>query len=368
MSPMKIVHVVGARPNLMKVAPLIEAIAAEAIVCKKAIEQVLVHTGQHYSPELSKLLFDELGLPKPDINLNVGSGDHGAQTGRVMIAFEDVLKFQRPDLVIVVGDVNSTIACALVAAKMGIRIAHVEAGLRSFDRAMPEEINRILTDQISDLLFTTEEGATSNLLREGIAGHRIHFVGNVMIDTLLKHREAALSRRTHERFGLTSGEYGVVTLHRPSNVDDACGLRSLISVLLKISQELPLLWPLHPRTKHRIAELGLAQALAEGSITLAEPQGYLDFICCTANARMVLTDSGGVQEETTILGVPCITMRDNTERPVTVSHGTNVLAGTQPDAIWETFKNHPYINGIQTVAPTYWDGQAATRIARILLH
>ncbi len=365
---MKVLHVVGARPNLMKVAPLIESMACEAAVQGKKLKQILVHTGQHYSPELSKLLFDELGLPKPDINLNVGSGSHGAQTGRVMIAFEEVLKEQQPDLMLVVGDVNSTIACALDAAKMGIPIVHVEAGLRSFDRSMPEEINRILTDQISDWLFTTEEGARDNLLREGIEDRRIHFVGNVMIDTLLKHRDAAVSRGTHRRLGLIDKGYGVVTLHRPSNVDDACGLRSMVSLLVKVSQELPLLWPLHPRTKSQLEQTGLNAVLTRGNITLVEPLGYLDFICCTANARMVLTDSGGVQEETTILGVPCVTMRDNTERPVTVTHGTNVLAGTNPDAIWHAFKNHPHSAHGLTTTPKFWDGRAAERIAKILLN
>lgn len=364
---MKIVHVVGARPNLMKVAPLIEAMTACSVAHQRPLEQVLVHTGQHYTPELSKLLFDELGLPKPDINLNVGSGSHGSQTGKAMIAFEEVLKEHHPDLMLVVGDVNSTIACALDAAKLGIPVVHVEAGLRSFDRTMPEEINRILTDQISDWLFTTEENARQNLLREGIDDHKIHFVGNVMIDTLLKHRDTALARRTHEQFDLASGRYGVVTLHRPSNVDDACGLRALVSVLLRISQELPLLWPMHPRTKHRIEELGLKPMISRGCIKLVEPLGYLDFICCTANARIVLTDSGGVQEETTILGIPCVTMRENTERPVTVTDGTNVLAGTDPEAIWRAFMHHPHAGQGATRTPKLWDGKAAQRIAEILL-
>lgn len=364
---MKIVHVVGARPNLMKVAPLIEAMSTTAKERNKPLEQILVHTGQHYTLELSKLLFEELGLPKPDINLNVGSGSHGAQTGKVMIAFEEVLRDQRPDMMLVVGDVNSTIACALDAAKMSIPIVHVEAGLRSFDRSMPEEINRILTDQLSDWLFTTEENARQNLLREGIDDHKIHFVGNVMIDTLLKHKDAALHKRTHEQYGLKAGGYGVVTLHRPSNVDDPCGLRALITVLMRVSKDLPLLWPLHPRTKQKIEELGLRPLLARGGITLVEPLGYLDFICCTANARIVLTDSGGVQEETTILGIPCVTMRENTERPVTVTDGTNVLAGTDPGAIWKAFAQHPHAGKGVTRTPRLWDGNAARRIAEILL-
>ncbi|MEZ5597658.1 MAG: UDP-N-acetylglucosamine 2-epimerase (non-hydrolyzing) [Pseudomonadales bacterium] len=284
-----------------------------------------------------------------------------------MIAFEEVLRDNRPDRMLVVGDVNSTIACALDAAKLGIPIVHVEAGLRSFDRSMPEEINRILTDQISDWLFTTEEGARDNLLREGIDDKRIHFVGNVMIDTLLKHRDAALARRTQERFGLSAGKYGVVTLHRPSNVDDACGLKSLIAVLVRVSQQLPLLWPLHPRTKYQIEQFGLQSLLSKGCVKLVDSLGYLDFICCTANARMVLTDSGGVQEETTILGVPCITMRENTERPVTVSQGTNMLSGTNPEAIWRAFNDHPHMHSSERRVPRYWDGKAAERIARILL-
>ena len=351
----------------MKVAPVMEAIEAHCDSSGQAVRQVLVHTGQHYTPELSRLLFDDLGLPVPDINLNVGSGSHGAQTGKVMIAFEEVLEKERPDIMVVVGDVNSTIACALDAVKLGIPVAHVEAGLRSFDRRMPEEINRILTDQISDWLFTTEAGARDNLLREGIAADRIHFVGNVMIDTLLKHREKAMARDMPTRVGCAPGGYGVVTLHRPSNVDDPCSLRNLVSLLVRISRELPLVWPVHPRTQHKIDTLGLSNLLDGSDIRLLEPQGYLDFMSLTANARVVLTDSGGVQEETTILGVPCITMRENTERPVTISQGTNVLTGTDPDAVWDAFMHHPAYAGVRVEPPPLWDGQAGLRIARTLM-
>ena len=351
----------------MKVAPVIEALSAHSEASGIGVEQRLVHTGQHYTPELSKLLFDDLGLPKPDINLNVGSGSHGEQTGRVMVAFDEVLEQEQPDLIVVVGDVNSTIACALDAAKRGIKVAHVEAGLRSFDRSMPEEINRVLTDQISDWLFTTEESAAENLRREGIEGDSVHFVGNVMIDTLLKHRDRALARRLPEQLGLENGGYGVVTLHRPSNVDDPCALRELIALLSRVSNELPLVWPMHPRTQARIESAGLADPIGRANIQVLPPQGYLDFMSLTANARTVLTDSGGIQEETTILNVPCITMRENTERPVTISEGTNVLAGTDGEAIWDAFMNHPCHERAHAEAPKFWDGRAGERIARILL-
>ena len=345
-----------------------EAIESHCATTQQPVQQILVHTGQHYTPELSKLLFDDLGLPVPDINLNIGSGSHGAQTGKVMIAFEEVLVEQKPDVMVVVGDVNSTIACALDAVKLGVPVAHVEAGLRSFDRQMPEEINRILTDQISDWLFTTEEGARDHLLREGIAEDKIHFVGNVMIDTLLIHREKAMQSPVLGNIGHQPGSYAVATLHRPSNVDDPCNLKKLVNLLIRVSQEVPLVWPVHPRTRQKLDSAGLMACLEPAAITLMEPQGYLDSMCLTANARVVLTDSGGVQEETTILRVPCITMRENTERPVTIHQGTNVLAGTDPDAVWDAFLNHPAYDGEDIEPPRYWDGQAGARIAQILMN
>jgi UDP-N-acetylglucosamine 2-epimerase (non-hydrolysing) len=355
-------HIVGARPNFMKVAPIIAALARRQAA---PIRQVLVHTGQHYSPEMSDLFFRELGLPDPDINLEVGSGSHAQQTARIMEAFEPVLVAERPDAVLVVGDVNSTIACALVATKLGVRVVHVEAGLRSFDRTMPEEVNRVLTDQISDLLFTTEAEAATNLAREGIAGERVRFVGNVMIDTLLRHRERALARPTLAEVvpgvRLARGGYGIVTLHRPSNVDDDATLAPLLAVLADIARELPLVFPVHPRTRGSIERLG-GQL---GNLHLVPAQGYLDFLNLMANARLVLTDSGGVQEETTILGVPCLTLRENTERPVTISHGSNVLVGTQPQAI-RAAATAALAATPRDVRPPLWDGQAGERIAEVL--
>lgn len=365
----KIVHVVGARPNFMKVAPVIEALTAEADAQGRTLKQILVHTGQHYSPEMSTLFFDELGLPVPDINLEIGSGSHGQQTGRIMEAFEQVLFDEKPDAVLVVGDVNSTIACALDAKKLGIEVIHVEAGLRSGDLGMPEEINRILTDSISDKLFITEPSAEHNLAKEGVPAERVHFVGNVMIDSLLKHRDAALARNTLEQFPVSAGEYLLVTLHRPSNVDDEKTLGQLVDAILEASKALPVLMPLHPRTAANLERFGLKDKLASDRITITEPQGYLDFMHLTANARAVLTDSGGIQEETTILGVPCITARENTERPVTISCGTNQLVDSNWSAIGPALKGvlarDRAGNGARV--PDMWDGSAARRIAKILL-
>ncbi len=332
---------------------------------QRTIQQVLVHTGQHYSPEMSDLFFKELGLPQPDINLEVGSGTHGRQTGRIMEAFEAVLEHERPDAVLVVGDVNSTIACAMDATKMGTRVIHVEAGLRSFDRSMPEEVNRVLTDAISDLLFTTEAGAQANLAAEGIHGDKVELVGNVMIDTLMRHRANALLRPTLSAavpgVQLASGGYGVVTLHRPSNVDDPVVLRALLDALATIARDLPLVFPMHPRTQGHVRGLGMPLQ----GIHLIEPQGYLDFLNLMANARLVMTDSGGIQEETTILGVPCLTLRENTERPITISHGTNTLVGTNPAAILAAARAAPVERS--GVVPPMWDGHAGDRIAARLV-
>ena len=361
----KILHVVGARPNFMKVAPIMAAI--DALPADTNITQLLVHTGQHYSPEMSDLFFRDLGLPQPDINLDVGSGSHGKQTAKIIEAFEGVLEAHRPDAILVVGDVNSTIACALDAAKLGIRVIHVEAGLRSFDRSMPEEINRVLTDAISDLLFTTEESGDRNLAAEGVPASRIAMVGNVMIDTLLRHRAAALSRPTlHELIlglELQPGGYGVMTLHRPAAVDSMEVLGPLLGALLQIARGLPLVFPVHPRTRGNIERFGLLPQGAASGILLVEPQGYLDFLNLTANARVVLTDSGGIQEETTILGVPCLTLRENTERPATITHGTNRLVGVRPEAVLAAFHELDTQRTNIERRPPLWDGSAGQRIA-----
>lgn len=365
----KIVHVVGARPNFMKVAPVMEALDDEARSQGRDLTQILVHTGQHYSPQMSTLFFEELGLPVPDINLEIGSGSHGQQTGRIMEAFEKVLLDEKPDAVLVVGDVNSTIACALDAKKLGIDVIHVEAGLRSGDMRMPEEINRILTDAISDRLYTTEASAHKHLAAEGVSEERIHFAGNVMIDSLTKHREAALKRDTLKQFGLDPESYLLVTMHRPSNVDDPDTLAELARSVMEASKQLPVLMPLHPRTAANLERFGLRSSLESDRITITEPQGYLDFMNLTANARAVLTDSGGIQEETTILGVPCITARENTERPVTITHGTNQLVASTWAEIGQALSNalSQPLSDYAGRVPELWDGAAAKRIAAHLL-
>ena len=361
MATARILCVVGARPNFMKMAPIVHALARKPTRFKS----VLVHTGQHYDAAMSKVFFDELQMPRPDVDLNVGSGSHAAQTAAIMAAFEPVVLERRPNLVIVVGDVNSTIACALVAVKIGVKVAHVEAGLRSFDRSMPEEINRLLTDQISELLFTTEEGARDNLLREGIDDDRIHFVGNVMIDTLLAHRDRAKSLDAVARHGL-NGRFGLVTLHRPANVDDREAFAGLFSALEVIASEVPLVFPVHPRTRTSLMASERAQRLvASGRLTLLEPLGYLEFIGLMQASTVVLTDSGGIQEETTILGIPCLTLRNNTERPSTVTHGTNVIAGTSPERILKAWRELKTAS-TERRTPPLWDGNAAARIADVL--
>ena len=312
-----ICYVVGARPNFMKMTPVI----LEAR--RRKLAHVLVHTGQHYDAQMSDIFFDELGMPQPDVSLGVGSGSHAEQTARIMMAFEKVCLDQTPPLVVVGGDVNSTLACAVVAAKLQIPVAHVEAGLRSFDRSMPEEINRVLTDHIASLLFTTEPSGNENLLQEGIPQEYIHFVGNPMIDSLRRHLDKALASRPWEKFALKPSCYGLVTLHRPANVDDPDVLFEISSALKEISEEISLLFPVHPRTRQRIEQFGIDL----GSLKVAEPLGYIDFLGLMAKASLVITDSGGIQEETTALGVPCITLRLNTERPITLERGTNRLAG-----------------------------------------
>ena len=360
--PLKVLSVVGARPNFMKVAPIV----AQMRLHPDLFTSLVVHTGQHYDEKLSKVFFDDLGMPMPDVNLNVGSGSHAQQTAAVMATFEPVLIDSRADLVLVVGDVNSTIACALVAVKLGVKIAHVEAGLRSFDRTMPEEINRILTDQISDLLFTTEASAEYNLRAEGISGDKIHFVGNVMIDTLLTHRERATALRTPEGLGLVRGHYAVLTLHRPSNVDDPATFEPLLNALSVIAEETPIVFPVHPRTRARVEQsVTAARLVNRGQLQLLDPLGYLEFIALLDGCRVALTDSGGIQEETTILGVPCLTLRENTERPITVTHGTNAIVGTDPTRITEAWLRVK-TEKPPTTRPPLWDGQTSTRIVERL--
>jgi UDP-N-acetylglucosamine 2-epimerase (non-hydrolysing) len=345
----------------MKIAPLMEAYGRDS-----DFEPVLVHTGQHYDANMSALFFEQLGIPRPSVNLGVGSGSHATQTAAIMQAFETVLLENPPDAVVVVGDVNGTLACGLVAVKMGIPLVHIEAGLRSFDRSMPEEVNRVLTDAISDLLFCTEEGAVENLSREGIPSSKIHFVGNLMIDALLSHRRHAESSPILEDLGLESKHFALATLHRPSNVDEPTVLRQILDVLETIGRDGPVVFPAHPRTVQRLKQFGLYDRVAESPVfRLTEPLGYLEFLKLMANATVVLTDSGGIQEETTVLGVPCLTLRENTERPVTVTEGTNQIVGTKPDAILRAYES-TRSRKANSVHPPLWDGHAADRIIPIL--
>ncbi|MCB1995397.1 MAG: UDP-N-acetylglucosamine 2-epimerase (non-hydrolyzing) [Burkholderiaceae bacterium] len=360
--------VVGARPNFMKMAPILRALGTQ-LGCPKVL---LVHTGQHYDRDMSDKLFDDLQLPRPDINLDVGSGTHAVQTAEVMKRFEPVCDAQRPSCVVVVGDVNSTLACTLVAVKKGIPVVHVEAGLRSNDRRMPEEINRVLTDQVADRLYTTERSAADNLLREGVDASRICFAGNVMIDSLVHHRaRATLPGSTLQAHGfdpaLIAGGYGVVTLHRPSNVDQPETLGPLIDTLAGVAAELPLVFALHPRTRANLERFGLMPRVDAARMLLLPPQGYLEMLGLMAGATVVLTDSGGLQEETTALGVPCLTLRENTERPITVDQGTNTLVGRDHGAITAVVAAIRRGGGKRGRTPEYWDGQAADRIAADLL-
>ena len=361
-----VICVVGARPNFMKMAPILQAFLAN----DPAIPTLLVHTGQHYDRDMSDKLFEDLRLPRPDINLEVGSGTHAVQTAEVMRRFEPVIDQHSPSCVLVVGDVNSTLACALVAAKKGVPVVHVEAGLRSYDRTMPEEINRVLTDQIADLLYTTERSAADNLSREGIPNERIRFVGNVMIDSLLSNLD--LARATHDTLkenGVPDSiiqsiqDYGVVTMHRPANVDDPAILQSLLTVLRDISGELPLIFALHPRTKANIERFGLEDLIDRKKMIVLPPQGYLEMLGLMAKSKIVLTDSGGLQEETTALGIPCLTMRENTERPITIEQGTNTMVGRDVSAIRLHAQEILAGKGKSGRAPEFWDGHAAERIA-----
>lgn len=359
----RILHVVGARPNFMKIAPVLSALQEYPDA-----ECRLVHTGQHYDEALSRIFFQDLGLPKPDDDLGVGSGSHAQQTARIMMAFEPICTDWQPHRVVVVGDVNSTVATALVAAKLEIPVAHVEAGLRSFDVTMPEEVNRMVTDRLSDLLFTTEESANVNLEAEGVPPDRVHFVGNVMIDTLMAHVEQARELATPRRLGLERGEYVLVTLHRPSNVDDPRSLESIADGLSRLARSVPVIFPVHPRTHQRLKDASLDLSLK--AVRLLPPQGYLEFLGLMDGAGVVITDSGGIQEETTALGVPCRTVRENTERPVTITHGTNRLIQTHGDAIHRAALE-ALEGGNRSRAPAprpaLWDGQAGTRIAKVLM-
>lgn len=359
---MKIVGVVGARPNFMKIAPIVGEFRK-----REGVRFTLVHTGQHYDDNMSGSFFEELGIPRPDIDLGVGSSSNAAQTAKIMIEFEKALKKERADLVLVVGDVNSTLACALVASKIGIKVAHIEAGLRSFDMNMPEEINRLLTDQISDFLFTTSRNANSNLQAEGIDKSRIFFVGNVMIDTLLKNKERASKSKVMEKLGVQTNNFVLLTLHRPKNVDKKEKLEIALSILEGLASCVKIIFPTHPRTTKMIKSFGLDKRLRSiKGLILTEPLSYLDFLCLMSNASLVLTDSGGIQEETTILGTPCITLRDNTERPITVEQGTNLVLGLDEKRVLsESFK---ILSGKSKrgSVPELWDGNAAKRIVNTL--
>jgi UDP-N-acetylglucosamine 2-epimerase (non-hydrolysing) len=359
----KILNIVGARPNLPKISPLMREMQRHA-----RIKPILVHTGQHYDEKLSDIFFRQMGIPDPHVNLEVGSGSHAAQTAEILKRIEPVLLDHKPDLVLVVGDVNSTIAVSLAAVKLGIRVAHVEAGLRSFDRSMPEEINRILTDAIADYLFVTEEDAIGHLLKEGRPRDAIHLVGNVMIDSLRHFLPIAQRSPIGDDLGLKEGanwrRFAVLTLHRPSNVDSTEKLNQLLGAIDAVAQEVPVIFPVHPRTQQRLTQAGITH---HPQLRLISPVGYLDFLCLLSKATLVLTDSGGIQEETTALGVPCLTLRENTERPITISQGTNLLVGTDPSKIVAAAQNVLKGKSRGGRIPPLWDGQAAPRIVEILL-
>lgn len=360
---MKILHVVGARPNFMKVAPVMRALEK-----KEGVKQILVHTGQHYDVNMSDIFFQQLGIPTPDINLEVGSGSHAVQTAQIMTRIETVLLEQKPDLVLVPGDVNSTMAAAVVCAKLLIPIGHVEAGLRSFDRTMPEEINRLLTDQISDLLFTPSVDGDENLIREGIAPAKIHFVGNVMIDTLVRLLPQALELWDGLSTSLKIQEkkYCLVTLHRPSNVDESSHLLKIMDALEKLSEDIAMIFPLHPRTRQHLEKMGLN--INKPNMRIIEPLGYLDFLSLQKHSKLLITDSGGIQEETTFMGIPCLTVRENTERPITVAMGTNILVGQDIEKLKQE-TSRILNNGVKLgKIPPLWDGKASERIADIISH
>ncbi|HMG72541.1 MAG TPA: UDP-N-acetylglucosamine 2-epimerase (non-hydrolyzing) [Pyrinomonadaceae bacterium] len=362
----KVIIVAGARPNFMKVAPIVAAMRRR----HGEFQPLLVHTGQHYDEAMSEAFFRDLEMPEPDVYLGVGSGSHAAQTAAIMQAFEPVVIKEQPDWVVVVGDVNSTLACALVSVKLGIRVAHVEAGLRSRDRTMPEEINRLLTDQIADLLLTPSADGDENLRAEGIPTERIRLVGNIMIDSLLSQLDRAKQSTARADLGLADKEYAVLTLHRPSNVDDTVAFVQIIEALDEIARRLPIVFPAHPRTRKMIVELGVADSVEQiKGLLVIDPVGYLDFLQLLSGARLVLTDSGGIQEETTVLGIPCVTLRENTERPITVEMGTNIIAGTNPaniiKAAMSALDNPP--NRSAPRVPPLWDGHTADRVLDALI-
>ncbi len=356
-----IIHLVcAARPNFMKVAPLYHALDRESWA-----NPIIVHTGQHYDSNMSGAFFSDLGLPKPDIHLDVKSGSHAEQTGKVMIAYEQVLNSQPPDLVVVIGDVNSTMAATIAATKLNVKVAHLEAGLRSFDRTMPEEINRLVTDVLADMLWTPSQDGSDNLVREGIAPDKIHLVGNIMIDSLEMQREKIEMQQTYDEFGVEPQGYGVVTLHRPSNVDDPVVLKKICDLLIEVTQELPIIFPVHPRTQKNLQEYSLLSVLEDTKrLFLPEPLNYIRFMSLIFNCRFVITDSGGIQEETSYLGIPCLTVRDNTERPITISHGTNQLCKLEnvkkkTDEILQ--------RSIKRTNPIdLWDGKTAGRIVEVI--
>ena len=359
----KILNIVGARPNLVKIAPLLKAMSLY-----KEIEPILVHTGQHYDEKLSAVFFQQMGIPKPDINLNVGSGSQSWQTAEILKRIEPVLLEQSPDVVLVVGDVNSTMAASLAAAKLGIPIAHVEAGLRSFDRSMPEEINRVVTDALADYLFVTEESGVENLLKEGRRREQIHFVGNVMIDALQQFLPLAHQSRILDDLKLAKNgswpQFGVLTLHRPANVDSPENLAALLTIVERVAEKVPIIFPVHPRTRQKLSELGRKE---HARVRMIDPLGYLEFLCLLSRACVVLTDSGGIQEETTALGVPCLTLRENTERPITVTSGTNQIVGQNPELVLPAVELILSGRGKTGQMPELWDGHAAERIVQILL-
>lgn len=357
-----IILVVGARPNFMKIAPLHSELES------RGIDTLLLHTGQHYDEKMSKIFFEELGMPEPDIYLGIGSGSHATQTAKVMVEFEKVCLDSSPSMVVVVGDVNSTVACALVAAKLHIPCAHVEAGLRSFDRKMPEEINRLVTDAIADILLTPSLDGNEHLENEGVDKERIHFVGNIMIDSLFNNLKRAKQSNILEQLELTKKNYALITLHRPSNVDDRDTFQGLISTISHLSNHMDVVFPMHPRTFNRAKEMDLMKDLERiDGIRIIEPLGYLEFISLMESSKIVLTDSGGLQEETTALGIPCLTVRENTERPITITEGTNELAGTDPNKIIGLIDSIISTGGKEGNIPKYWDGNTASRIADILI-
>lgn len=359
----KVLNIVGARPNFMKIAPIVREMRRR----ESEFLPLIVHTGQHYDEAMSDSFFRDLGIPKPDFHLEIGSHSHAVQTAKIMMAFEPIVLAEKPDWVLVVGDVNSTIACALVCAKLGVKIAHVEAGLRSRDRSMPEEINRILTDSISDLLLTTSADADDNLKQEGVADDKIKFVGNVMIDSLFYNLEKSKKSKTREDLDLVGKDYAVLTLHRPSNVDEEDVFSGLLDAVISISEKIPVIFPVHPRTKANIEKFGFAGKVANSNIKLIEPLGYLDFMDLYSGAKLVLTDSGGLQEETTALSIPCLTLRENTERPITIELGTNILVGVEKEKIKQAaFGILENTQPKDKQIPPLWDGHAAERICDAL--